>query len=93
MSCIVTVSIVATANNIRYGSAKIEPELGGTGGGIGVGGFEIETDTEVAGLGARIDNESLVESTGEGNAKAEGGCANTGAGIASGASSVGLEGD
>jgi hypothetical protein len=75
------VSIVATANNMRYGSANTEPLLGG---GAGVGGFD------TAGLKAR--RESVAESTGDGRVRgvdSEG----TAAGRARGANNVVFNGD
>ena len=87
------VSMVATAKSIRYGNAKTELVFVGAlnppTDGAGVGGFEIVG----TGLNARSDIESLAESAGEGSVSAEGSCAGTGAGIASGASAVCLVGD
>lgn len=58
MSWIAIASIVATANNMRYGSANTDALLEG---GAGVEGFD------TAGLGART--ESVAESTGEGRVR------------------------
>ena len=89
----VIVSIVATAKSIRYGNANTELVLVGAldalTDGAGVGGFEIDG----TGLNPRRDIESVAESAGEGSVSAEGICAGTGAGIARGARTMGLEGD
>jgi hypothetical protein len=75
------VSIVATANNMRYGSAKTDPAHGG---GAGVGGFD------TAGLEART--ESVAESTGDGRVRTVDNDGGT-AGRARGANNVGFRGD
>lgn len=72
------VSIVATANNMRYGSANTELVLGS---GAGVDGFEI------AGLEART--ESVAESTGDSRARD----VDVNAGTASGANNADFDGD
>jgi|SRR6266702_379579 len=75
------VSIVATANNMRYGSAKTDPLLGG---GAGVDGFD------TAGLEART--ESVAESTGDSKVR-DVGSPGMSAGTASGANSADFDGD
>jgi hypothetical protein len=81
VSWIAIASIVATANNMRYGSANTDAPLGG---GAGVEGFD------TAGLDART--ESVAESTGEGRVRdvdSDGMVA----GSARGANNVGFDGD
>jgi hypothetical protein len=81
VSWITIVSIVATANSMRYGSANTDPLLGR---GAGVEGFD------TAGLEART--ESVAESTGDGRVKAVDSDGTT-AGRARGANSVDFDGD
>ena len=75
------VSIVATANNMRYGSAKTELVLGC---GAGVGGFD------TAGLEART--ESVAERTGDNRLRDV--CSDgVSAGTASGANNADFDGE